>query len=145
MRIRICSIYLMAFSLANAVLGACLLDDYSVSAEYARSVAVVEATVASIRTVRDQAEPEFISGTIYALRIHASFRGPLTNTVDVFSENTSGRFPIEKGKRYLLFLHQDGNQLSADNCGNSGLVSQKKSVLETVRALRKANATDKKT
>jgi hypothetical protein len=136
--------HLIVFGLANTALGACLLDDYSVGAEYGRSVAVVTATVLSERTVPDKTEPEFIAGTFYTLRIQESFRGTLTNTAEVYSENSSGRFPMEKGKAYLLFLYRDEGQLSADPCGNSGLVSQKKDVLATVRALRKEEDTNQK-
>ena len=136
--------HLIVFGLANTALGACLLDDYSVGAEYGRSIAVVTATVLSERTVPDKKEPEFIAGTFYTLRILESFRGTLTNTAEVYSENSSGSFPMEKGKSYLLFLYRAEGGLSADPCGNSGLVSEKKDVLETVRALRKTSVRDQK-
>ena len=51
---------------------------------------------------------------------------------------------MEKGKTYLLFLYRVEEGLSADPCGNSGLVSQKKDVLEAVRALRKTSVRDQK-
>jgi hypothetical protein len=120
----------------TAALAACLLDDYSVKAEYARSVAVVKATVVSERTVPDAPSADLIGGTVYAVRIQKSFRGALHGTSEVFSENSSGRFPMERGKTYLLFLYRERDRLSADNCGNSGLASQKKSVLVALRALK---------
>jgi hypothetical protein len=129
--------YLVAFAVAGAALGACLLDDYSVKAEYVRSFAVVRARVISERQVPDPEAPEFIGGTIYPVRIQKSFRGTLHGTVEVFSENSSGRFPMEKGKPYLLFLYRAQGRLSADPCGNSGLVAQKRDVLAVVRALSK--------
>ena len=144
MRIGILFGYLIAFSLANTALGACLLDDYSVGAEYGKSVAVVTATVLSERVIPDKSEPEFIAGTIYTLRIQESFRGTLTNIAEVYSENTTGRFPMVKGRTYLLFLYRDEGLLSADPCGNSGLTSQKKDVLKTVHALRRASVRDQK-
>ena len=128
---------LLAFALSHAAFGVCLLDDYSVKAEFVRSVAVVKAQIISERTVPDPDAPEFIGGTIYKVKIQESFRGALQGTVEVFSENSSGRFPMQIKRSYLLFLYQDEGRLSADPCGNSGLASVKKDVLATVRALRK--------
>ena len=119
-------------------------DDYSVKAEFPRSVAVVRVLNVSERNVPDPDAPEFIGGTIYEVRIQESFRGTLQGTVEVFSENSSGKFPMESGKSYLLFLYRQEERLSADPCGNSGLASTKKDVLATVRALRKEERNNQK-
>ena len=111
--------------------------DYSVKAEFPRSVAVVKVLVVSERSEPDPDAPEFVGGTIYKVKIQESFRGTLQGAVEIFSENSSGRFPMDSGRSYLLFLYRDGERLSADPCGNSGLASEKKDVLATVRALRK--------
>jgi len=121
-----------------------LHDDYSVRAEFRRSVAVVKVLVVAKRNVPDPDDPEFLGGTIYKVKIQESFRGALEGTVAVFSENSSGRFPMDRGRSYLLFLYQDGVRVSADPCGNSGLVSEKKDVLTTIRALRKQERADQK-
>jgi len=144
MRFSILLSYLVAFTISDAAFGACLEDDYSVAAEYARSVAVVQARVISERNVPDPEAPKFIGGTIYKVRVEESFHGALHGTVEVFSENSSGRFPMEKRKSYLLFLYREEGRLSADPCGNSGFVSQKTNDLATVRALSKAAQTDQK-
>jgi hypothetical protein len=44
---------------------------------------------------------------------------------------------MERGKSYLLFLYEDGHRFSADNCGNSGFVSEKRRVLATLETLTK--------
>jgi hypothetical protein len=144
MRFSILLSYLVAFTISDAAFGACLEDDYSVAAEYARSVAVVQARVISERNVPDPGAPKFIGGTIYKVRVEESFHGALHGTVEVFSENSSGRFPMEKRKSYLLFLYREEGRLSADPCGNSGFVSQKTNDLAKVRALSKAAHTDQK-
>lgn len=136
MRVVVLSCYLIAYAMSNAALAGCLSDDYSVKAEYSRSLAVVRAKVLSQRTVPDGPNPDFMGGTVYTVRIQESFCGTLSGTVEVFSENSSGRFPMGNGKSYLLFLYREDARLSADNCGNSGLASQKKSVLAALRALR---------
>ena len=129
-----CIIGCFASAAASAV---CLLDDYSVKAEYARSTAVVIAKVVSERVVPDGPAPDAIGGTMYGVAIQESFHGTLRGKVEIFSENSSGRFPMLKGKSYLLFLSQEDGRLSADNCGNSGLASQKKQAVAEVRALHK--------
>ena len=134
----------VAFAVSGVAFGACLLDDYSVPAEYARSVAVVQAVAISERSVPDPKEPEFIGGTIYKVRVEESFRGELHGTVELFSENSTGRFPMETNKLYLLFLYREDGQLSADPCGNSGLASEKTNALATVRELSKADHKDQK-
>lgn len=144
MRFSILANYLAAFAMADAALGACLLDDYSVAAEYVRSVAVVQAKVISERSVPDPQAPEFTGGTIYTVRIQKSFRGALSRTIEVFSENSTGRFPMEKGKSYLLFLYREESQLSASPCGNSGLTSERKNVLLTLRSLQSAKHSGQK-
>ena len=144
MRSSILASCLVAFAMTEAAPGACLQDDYSVEAEYVRSVAVVQVKVISDHTVPDPQAQEFIGGTIYAVRIQESFRGALSQTIEVFSENSTGRFPMEKGKSYLLFLYREDGRQSADPCGNSGLKSERKNVLVTLRALQKAKHSDQK-
>jgi len=131
--------YLLLFTITGAVFGACLLDDYSVTAEYARSEAVVQAHLISQHNVPDKENLKLIGGTIYQVKIEQSFLGTLNGTIKVFSENSSGRFPIRKGKSYLLFLYREAGLLSVDPCGNSGVVSQKTSVLAQVRMLSKTD------
>ena len=139
------TILLSFFVLSYAALGACLHDDYSVEAEFPRSVAVVKALVVSERNVPDPEASEFLGGTIYKVKIQESFRGALQGTVEVFSENSTGRFPMERRRSYLLFLYRDETRLSADPCGNSGLVSEKKDALAKVRPLRKQERANQKT
>src|SRR5271170_5947360 len=109
--------------------GACLLNDYSVPSEYQRSTAVVIAQPVSERTIMDREEPDLIAGTIYTISVKEFFRGSLSGKVDIYSENSSGRFPLITGKTYLLFLYSQQGYLSADYCGNSGLIGEKTNVI----------------
>ena len=129
----------LAACAASTHLGAaCLLDDYSVEAEYARSTTVVLAKVSSERVVPSADEAGFDDGVIYSVKVQESFRGSTGPTVEVFSENSSGRFPLSKNKSYVLFLYEAGGRLSADYCGNSGLAAQHQGVLAKLRALKQS-------
>jgi len=49
-------------------------------------------------------------------------KGRPRKTFIVFSENTSGRFPMNAKKSYLVFVYREHGRLRIDNCGNSGLL-----------------------
>ena len=55
----------------------------------------------------------------YKLKLEGRLKGNVGETLEVFSPNDSGRLPLAKGTRYLLFLRKDGGYLTADACGNS--------------------------
>jgi hypothetical protein len=129
---------MIAWLVAEVSPAVCLLDDYSVKAEYDRSTAVVIAKVVSERVIPDGPDPDSLGGTLYGIAVQESIRGRLHGIAEVFSENSTGRFPMLKGKSYLLFLYSENGRLSADSCGNSGLVSRKKQALAIVRELHRA-------
>jgi hypothetical protein len=112
---------------------ACLLGDYSVEAELNRSTAVVLGTVIAERATAGT--KNLLEGVIYTVRVDETLHGDAAKTLELFSENSSGRFPMEKGKTYILFLYRELNRFAVDNCGNSGLITEKKAVLTSVRQL----------
>ena len=122
----------------TATKAACVLDDYSVEAEFNRSVEVVLAKVISERAVPAAPDdPNSIDGTNYSLQVRETFRGQGGDTLTIYSENSSGRYPLKVGRTYLLFLYEQQGRLSADNCGNSGLASEKRREMNAVRRLGK--------
>ena len=77
-------------------------------------------------------------GTTYAVRVDERLRGQLPRTVQLFSENSSGRFPMEIGTKYLLFVYRDRGRTMVDNCGNSEVHSVSSPKLRDVRRLKAA-------
>ena len=124
---------LVAWDVASA---ACLLGDYSVRGEFERSVAVLVGTVVGERAT--PAQENFYEGVTYSVKTEETLRGQAPAIVELFSENSSGRFPMEKGRKYVLFIYKGLNRLAVDNCGNSGLYTEKQDVLKVVRQLAKA-------
>jgi hypothetical protein len=133
--IRLTALLLLLYS--GAPSAACLLTDYSTRAEYDRSEAVLVGSVLSERQVPADDKEQTLGGMIYMVKIAETLRGRLGKTVEVFSENSSGRFPMKIGTSYLLFLYRQQGALSADYCGNSGPVAMKVNVLSEVRNLAK--------
>ena len=119
--------------LPEAAIGACLLNDYSVKAEYDRSAGVLTGQVASQQTV--SAVGHLFDGVVYTVQVETLYRGSLDRVIQIFSENSSGRFPMQRRVRYVLFVYSDAGHLVVDNCGNSGPVSEKATVLRAVEAL----------
>jgi hypothetical protein len=96
------------------------------------SDAVFVGTVISARSVPPRGAEE-LDGWLYTLNVQELFRGPRTRTIKVFTENSSGRFPLDVGRTYLLFAHKLDGRLTIGNCGNSALLSK---AAEAIRKLR---------
>jgi hypothetical protein len=111
----------------------CVLSDYSVRGEFERSFAVAIGTVVSERATPES--KDLYEGVTYTVNIEESFRGRVPATIELFSENSSRRFPMTKGEKYVLFLYQLADRLAVDNCGNSGPVAENQDVFTAVRQL----------
>ena len=113
---------------------ACLNGHPTAAAEFQESAATLVGRVLSERAVPDSAG--MFEGTRYALRVDEVLRGRMRGTSLLFSENSSGRFPMQVGQRYLVFLYQSQGRWSVDNCGNSGPLPAAAATLAEVRKLQ---------
>ena len=107
---------------ATPAAAVCLLNEYSVGAEFNRSRIVMVGKVEGARTITDA--DGLVSGTFYRLRTTRIFKGSPRRSLPLYSENASGRFPMDLGRAYLLFVYSgvfndDIHSLAVDNCGNS--------------------------
>src|SRR5688572_11936925 len=73
----------------------------SVGEEFTNSAVVAVGKVVKSREVLDT--DGFIQGTFYTIQITEVLKGSSTNIAELYSENTSGRFPMEPGSSYLIF------------------------------------------
>jgi hypothetical protein len=129
---------LVAVWLSLVVLGhpahpACLEGHLTIQHEYRHSLAVFVGRVRGSR--QDTATANWSEGTTYTVSVVRTFRGALSPTVELFSENSSGRFPMDSGATYLLFVYKNMGRLAVDNCGNSGLLSSSGDVRDVVERL----------
>ncbi len=120
-------------ALSRTAMAACLLNDYSVRGEYDRSAAVITGEVIAQRPVAGSAP--HLDGVVYTVTVETIYRGDVPGSVEVFSENSSGRLPMERQRRYLLFIYREAGRLLVDNCGNSGPIVEKADVLHAVEKI----------
>jgi hypothetical protein len=113
----------------------CLEGRLSVEREYHKSAGVFIGRVIAGRAVPES--KDYLEGTVYSVRVEEVLHGEVPDTVEVFSENTSGRFPMDVESRYLLFVYRNLGRVMVDNCGNSGPLSSTTEVLKAVRRLRR--------
>lgn len=86
---------------------------------------------------------DFFDGIYYKIQILETFRGSPKKAITVFSENSSGRFPMEVGQSYLVFTSIEPQEYVKDtyaisNCGNSGKISEKQAALKVIKKLSKS-------
>ena len=96
-----------------------------------------------VARVRSADEPSNATGTFYTVDVRQRLKGASPATLQLYSENSSGRFPMQVGRDYVLFVSQQqfehqGHRWFVDNCGNSAPLPEAKKVLATVKRLTKA-------
>jgi hypothetical protein len=116
-------------TLAAAV---CVNGHVTVKDEYSKSEYVLTAVVISASKVPGSRDGQDLDGTEYKLRSLRILKGHPTESFTVFSENSSGRFPMDAKKTYLVFVYGEHGRLRLDNCGNSGLLNASANVLAEV-------------
>lgn len=116
--------------------GFCFAPQLRVSDEYFVSPLVLTGTVMASRNVVDPADPEGWTGTFYTIRVDSVYRGQAPRSMELYSENSTSRFPMELHRPYILFLTKgtESNWM-VDNCGNSGEISLSSPVLEELKQL----------
>lgn len=113
----------------------CVNGNPSVAAEFRQSKAVVIATVVGERKVPATQDGYFLDGTTYRVRVDTAIKANASPALDVFSENSTGRFDMVVGSKYLLFIYEEHGRFSIDNCGHSGVASKKAATIQQVARL----------
>jgi len=122
---------LVLSSMAAAV---CLKGHPSVEEEYYESQSVFIGKVMAEKAVAESRD--YYEGKNYTVQIQEILRGNPTNPIVIFSENSTGRFPMAVGNSYIIFLHYELGRYQIDNCGNSGLVLEKQDTIQTLRQIK---------
>jgi hypothetical protein len=127
-----------AFTVSYAARAVCLNGTPSIEQEFRDSAIVAVGVARAARDVSAPDDPAGIDHTVYTVRLTRAFKGAAAGrTIDVVSDNTSARFPLERGVRYLLFIGETKEDRYVDNCGWSGALRDKGTgaVLRRVEAI----------
>ncbi len=119
---------------SGSVFATCLNGNPSLEQEFQGATMVFVGRVDSEEFTSESSN--YLDGTTYTLHVEEMLRGSRQKTVRIFSENTSGRFPLQVGASYLIFAHKELDRLQVDNCGNSGEVPERTEALALLRAMK---------
>ena len=137
MKIIITAIFILLVS--STASAACLKGNPSVEQEYADSQSVFIGKVIENKHIAESRD--YYDGDEYILQVQEVLKGKPSNRIAIFSENSSGRFLITPGSTYLLFAYVELGRFQINNCGNSGLLSDKKDAVDAVRTLKQRGET----
>ena len=115
-------------------LAQCQSDRISLNQELHSAGTTIVATVEAAVPVPDSSF--HMDGIDYVVHVDRVIKGRLVDrdVVEIFSENSPAKFPMQTGKQYLLFVHRNYNTYEVDNCGNSGLLQA--SNIDSIAKLR---------
>jgi hypothetical protein len=122
------------FSAARQSFAFCLGPQLRVSDEYYVSPLVLTGTVIGQKLEVAPDDPDGSTGTFYKVHVDKTWRGTPQQTITLYSENSTARFPMQQHKAYVLFVTRSPEgKWVVDNCGNS---NQLPSADKTLAALR---------
>jgi hypothetical protein len=134
MKILLTAISLLLIStIATAV---CLKGHPSIAEEYADSRNVFIGKVAAIKAVPESGN--YYDGHNYTVQVQEVFKGNPAKPIVIFSENSSGRYPMVVGSTYLIFVYYELDHYQINSCGNTGVLPDKEDAVLAVRRLGKA-------
>jgi hypothetical protein len=127
---------LTVFLLFPAIAAAVCLNGYpTVQKEYALSKLVFTGRVVQDQKTSGSSGYFDLDGDTYTVVPTHVYKGESKAEAGLFSENSSGRFPMQVGQEYLIFAYEDHGRLIVDNCGNSNLISHSRSAVAAVAKL----------
>ncbi len=108
-------------------------DGYpSVRREYADSKFVLIGKVIKKHKVPESADDYFLEGDTYEVVPMHIYKGNIKGPIDLFNENSSGRFPMLLGRECLLFVYAEHGSLRVSNCGHSDLLTHAEKAVAVV-------------
>jgi len=122
--------------LSSPALAFCPRIKIYVNNEFFKSRFVI---VGEVLLEREQLDRDgFLDLTDYRVRVLRTYRGLPRQVLTIRSENDSGRFPMKKGQKYLLFVRTQGGHFFIDNCGNSGPLAEAHDTIEVIQRIYKS-------
>ena len=80
----------------------------------------------------DPKAPSVVTATIYDVHVVHTKRGRVASTIQIRSDNTASRFPMQIGRSYILFLKRAGDIYTVDACGHSGKIAETRKINSSI-------------
>jgi hypothetical protein len=129
-------LFLVLSLLPSPAVGYCPRIKIYVNNEFFKSRFVILGQVLSERTKSDS--DGLVAASDYRVKILRTYRGSPQQILSIRSENDSGRFPLQKGEKYLLFVRVFEGHFVIDSCGNSGPLSEAGNTIDAIKEISKA-------
>ena len=123
--------------LSTCAAAVCANGHIPVEKEYSDSIYVATVRVISFKKVPDSRDGYYLGGMNYRLQRLETLKGQPPGSFTVFNENSSGRFDMNTGASYLVFVYRQHGRLRIDNCGNSAPLDSSGEALAVVQKLSK--------
>jgi hypothetical protein len=124
-------------SRAHAV---CIEQKPTPEAEFDSATTVLLGHAITEQEIPESAKFEF-GGIRYVVAVDEVLKGAPRNRITLTYQKDSGRFPMDRGKSYLLFITPAQDGLGASSCGNSGETARVAEVLDRVRKYKRTKGT----
>lgn len=111
-------------------LAACYSGHPAPKTEFRESKLVMIGKVVSSKDVMSGEDPDTVGRTVYTVEARRIYKGHARPVISIVSENTSSRFPMDKGVDYLLFVSEYRGEYFVDACGNSGRIDDSRSLMK---------------
>ena len=80
----------------------------------------------------DPKAPAVVTATLYDVHVIHTKQGRVASTIQVRSDNTASRFPMQIGRSYILFLKRAGDIYTVDACGHSGKIAETRKINSSI-------------
>ena len=80
----------------------------------------------------DPSDPIGVTAYLYTVHVLRQLKGTTPENITIRSENTSARFPMDVGEKYLLFLSKD-HDFWVNSCGNSAPLEESGDALYRIK------------
>lgn len=108
-------------------------EKMTLAKEFASSDFVLTGTPITITDLSSPDDPAGVEATLYKISVTGQLKGQLPAQITLRSANTSSRVVLVPEQEYLLFVHGPADNGFVDNCGHSGLLSERQAVVAQLK------------
>ncbi|TAL04485.1 MAG: hypothetical protein EPO08_01230 [Rhodospirillaceae bacterium] len=118
----------------DAAQAACL-EFPSLPQQYTTALYIITGTAVSEKYIEGSPDDYFMPGDELKVHVDKVLKGSPPPYLTLFSERSSGMFPLDLSVPYVLFIEQEHGRLMVSNCGDSDYLSKSKNILAAVQRI----------